>query len=75
MDEAGVLWWTAAQQPCLVCSGQGVPVVVEVQNQDTKEALQLGLASLGGCGLGGSRFDRECLRCGARWSSSEREPR
>jgi hypothetical protein len=44
-----------------------VPIVLDIQDAETMEAVRTGLAALGGCGLGGSRFDRECEACRHRW--------
>ena len=69
MDETALRWWTDAAEECRTCGGQGLPVVLDAIDEETREAVRTGLAALGGCGLGGSAFDRECLRCGARWSA------
>jgi hypothetical protein len=67
MDEAGVRWWTSQQAPCPLCGSASVPIVLDIQDAETMEAVRTGLAALGGCGLGGSRFDRECEACRHRW--------
>ncbi len=74
MDEAGLLWWTSKQEPCTGCGGVGVPVVLDMQDAETRDAVRTGLAVLGGCGLGGASFDRQCPRCGRRWSSQTGRP-
>lgn len=72
MDAEGLRWWTQKAQPCQSCAGTGVPIVLDMQDAETREAVQSGLAILGGCGLGGAQFDRQCPSCGARWSSADR---
>jgi len=69
MDDTAMRWWTDAAEPCQSCPGRGVPVVLDAVDEETREAVRTGLAALGGCGLGGHSFDRECLRCGARWTA------
>lgn len=69
MDDAGLAWWGGRAEPCPACGGNGVPIVLDMQDAETREAVQTGLAVLGGCGLGGAAFDRQCTRCGQRWSS------
>ncbi len=72
MDETGLRWWSAQTQPCPTCRGNGVPIVLDMQDAETREAVQTGLAVLGGCGLGGAAYDRQCPACGSRWSSADR---
>ena len=67
MDEAGLTWWQARQQPCPNCGRPGVPILLDIQDLESKEAIGDGLASLGGCGLGGSKFDLHCLACDTKW--------
>ena len=71
MDEAGRQWWTQRQLPCPSCGGIGVPIVLDMQDEETREAVRTGLAMLGGCGLGGAFYDHQCPRCGNRWSVGE----
>ncbi len=68
MDAEGLKWWTARQSPCPVCGGASVPVVLDMQDAETYEAVRVGLASLGGCGLGGARNSHQCTQCGTLWS-------
>ena len=70
MDEEGLEWWTARQLPCPVCGGPSVPIVLDMQDAETAEAVRDGLASLGGCGLGGARNSHQCTRCGHLWSQA-----
>ena len=63
-------WWSKGQQSCPQCGGTGVPVVLEITDRDTLEAVQSGLACLGECCYDGARgIDRQCNRCGHQWSS------
>lgn len=74
MDDAGLQWWTSRQEPCPLCGGAGVPIVLDIQDAETMSAVRDGLAALGGCGLGGSRFDHECARCRHRWATTAATP-
>lgn len=70
MDDVGTSWWTAGQQPCPACGGTGVPVVLEITDRETLEAVQTGLACLGECCYDGARgVDRQCLACGHQWAA------
>ncbi len=72
MDIAAEQWWTTAQQTCPACGGVGVPVVLDIVDADTMEAVREGLACLGECCFDGARgVDRECLSCGRQWFSGE----
>lgn len=75
MDDVGLRWWSEQAEPCPACEGTGVPIVLDMQDAETREAVQTGLAMLGGCGLGGAAFDRQCPTCGFRWSSGDRVAR
>lgn len=72
MDEAGLRYWEGAQQRCPGCGGIGIPVVLEVTDAETMEALRTGLVCLGECCYDGATgADRECRDCGRRWSSGD----
>lgn len=71
MDEAALAWWTAQQLPCPNCGGVGVPILLDMQDAESMEAVRSGLADLGGCGLGGNRFDHACTKCGHRWAVTQ----
>ncbi len=72
MDAAGLKYWTRGQQPCPHCGGTGVPMVLDIVDEETQEAVRTGLACLGDCCFDGARgVDRECLRCGHQWNSAE----
>lgn len=71
MDQAGIDWWTARQLPCPQCGGVGIPIILDMQDAESAEAVRSGLADLGGCGLGGARFDHVCRDCGHRWDASQ----
>ena len=75
MDEAGERYWTGGQLPCPACGGTGVPVVLEITDAETMEAVRTGLACLGECCFDGARgIDHECLRCGHQWDSRAAAP-
>lgn len=69
MDEAALAYWLGRQEPCPNCGGTGLPVLLDMQDAESREAVRTGMAALGGCGLGGSSYDHECPRCGERWNS------
>lgn len=70
MDD-DLMWWMDQQRPCPTCGGAGIPIVMDMQDMTTRDAVINGLATLAGCGLGGAADgnDRECTRCGLQWSS------
>ncbi len=71
MDAPAQEYWTGSQQTCPRCGGTGVPVVLEINDEDTMQAVRSGLACLGECCFDGTLgIDRECLRCGAQWDSA-----
>ena len=44
MDEAAQRYWEQGQMPCPACGGTGVPVVLEITDVETLEAVREGLA-------------------------------
>jgi hypothetical protein len=70
MDDEALAWWSKDQVPCPKCGGTGVPVVLEITDRETLEAVRGGLACLGECCFDGARgFDRQCRSCGHEWAS------
>lgn len=73
MDEVARRYWAGGQLACPACGGTGVPVVLEINDEETLEAVRTGLACLGECCFDGARgIDHECQRCGHQWDSRER---
>lgn len=71
MDEEARRYWTRDQEQCPVCGGTGVPIVLEITDAETMEAVREGLACLGECCFDGARgVERECVRCGHQWASA-----
>ena len=71
MDEAGLRYWVKGQTPCPACGGIGVPVVLEINDAETMEAVRTGLACLGECCYDGALgIDRQCRDCGHQWSAA-----
>ena len=74
MDESARQYWTRDQEPCPVCGGTGVPIVLEITDAETRDAVHEGLACLGECCFDGARgVERECVRCGHQWART-RQP-
>lgn len=74
VDSASEAYWAGSQQACPRCGGTGVPVVLEITDEDTMEAVRTGLACLGECCFDGARgIDRECVSCSAQWNSARPE--
>lgn len=69
MEATALQWWVSRQAPCPNCGAAGVPVLLDIVDAESREAVQTGLAALGGCGLGGSAYDHECPRCKHRWNA------
>ena len=69
MEEAAQRYWEQGQMPCPACGGTGVPVVLEITDAETREAVREGLACLGDCCYDGALgVELQCVRCGHQWS-------
>lgn len=72
MERAALEYWTGVQEPCPRCGSTGVPIVLEITDADTRDAVREGLACLGECCFDGARgVERECVKCGHQWARGE----